>query len=78
MILSSLPSTTACRGHKHVRMDAVIIAKVAKWEKEAKFFAENNAFYSEILRKFELERLRRSSPSQEEFEISAKAEQDVN
>lgn len=59
-------------------MDAVIIAKVAKWEKEAKFFAENNAFYSETFRKLELERLRLSWPSQEEFEISAKAERDVN
>lgn len=47
-----------------------IITKVQKWEKEAKFFAENNTFYSETFRKLEQERLRRLLPTQEEFEIT--------
>jgi len=47
-----------------------VVAKVQKWEKEAKVFAQNNASYNESFRKSEMERLRASWPTQEEFEIA--------
>lgn len=50
-------------------MEAIII-KVKNWEKEAKFFAENNSKYSDAFRASELKKLEDSSPTQEEFEIA--------
>lgn len=46
-----------------------IIAKVKNWDKEAKFFAENNSKYSDSFRESELKKLEVSCPTQEQFEI---------
>lgn len=45
-------------------------AKVANWEKDARYYAMNNHKYSDKEKANELQRLRRSWPTQEEFEVS--------
>tara|TARA_Y100000768_G_C23967853_1_gene678850 strand:- start:1017 stop:1217 length:201 start_codon:yes stop_codon:yes gene_type:complete len=59
-------------------MEHVIIAKVANWEKDARYYAMNNHRYSDKERANELQRLRRSWPTQEEFEVSYQHQQNGN